>query len=385
MNPAFSFVFLLAILLFSIQCSRKGPHQELSPAAKKGTTKSGTNTGTEDAGQKIAYSDVQPIFLKRCGRCHNQNGLANWGDEKVAITNAKKLIQRVAVATNMPPAGSPEASAITTAEKEMIHKWASGIADAASENATPSPSDSGPTGPTTTADQSGADATGNEGHGGPPGPGTEVTVASPAPPPAAPPTSPAPSGTNLALEKCAACHGEKGLSSASGFPHLAGQSATYLNEQLNHFREDKRKDSTSGAMNMIAGSLSKEEQEILVSYFSDLPHPVTAPLSAEKIENLDLGVLFKKGQELAKSMSCNGCHASGPNLLPGPSAWPSLAGQDRVYIENQLAAFLSGKRTNATTMPKLLKQRNPPITDEEMQALGVYFQNLRPEKTESKQ
>ncbi|MBK8200977.1 MAG: c-type cytochrome [Bdellovibrionales bacterium] len=203
----------------------------------------------------------------------------------------------------------------------------------------------------------------------------EETVASPAP--AAPPS---PAAT---LQQCAGCHGEHGLSSSSGFPHLAGQSASYMNEQLNHFREGKRKDS-SGAMNGIASFLSKENQEAVVSYFSKRPRPVATPLSVEKIENFD--VLFKKGQDLAKGLSCIGCHASGPNLLSAAPEWPRLAGQDPVYIKKQLSEFLSGERTNATTMPTILKQANPPLTDEDLQALGIYFQNLRPEKkTESKE
>lgn len=387
MNPASSFVFLFAILLFSIQCSRKGPHQKLSPITQNGTTRGGTKTGGEAAGPEIKYSDVQPLFLKRCGRCHNQNGLANWGDEQVAMTYAKngKLTQRIAVAKNMPPAGSPEASDLTPAERELIHQWALNIAKA-KQSAPPSPSGSGPTtGPTATTDQPGGAADGAAGNGGrgTSAPGTEMTLTPPTPPPAAPPTSPAPLGLNSTLEKCAGCHGKNGLSSVSGFPHLAGQSAGYLNEQLNDFREGKRKDSTSGAMNSIASSLNKEDQAIIVAYFSDLPAPITAPLSAENVENLD--IFFKKGQELAKSLSCNGCHTSGPNLFPVQSGWPNIAGQDHVYIKNQLAAFLGGERTNASTMPNLLKQRNPPLTDEEMQALGIYFQNLRPGKTESKQ
>jgi cytochrome c553 len=373
-NPVPFFVFLLALLVFNIQCDRRGPHQKLSPIDQNETKKEGTKTGAGGAGKEIKeikYSDVQAIFLKRCGGCHNQNRSPNWGDEQIAMTYAKdgRLTQRIAVAKNMPPAGSPEATAITPAERELIKQWALSVSKP-KESATSSPDSSSSAG-----SQPVADGTGNSG-GGTPDPVIEgaATVASPA--------SAVPQGSIATLQTCAACHGEHGLSSSSGFPHLAGQSASYLNEQLNHFREGIRKDS-SGAMNGIARNLSKENQDAVVSYFSNRPRPVATPLSVEKIENFD--VLFKKGQDLAKSLSCIGCHASGPNLLPGPANWPSLAGQDRVYIQKQLSAFLSGERTNASNMPNILKEANPPLKDEDLQALGIYFQNLRPEKTESKE
>jgi cytochrome c553 len=372
-NPVPFFVFLLALLVFNIQCDRRGPHQKLSPIDQNETKKEGTKTGAGGAGKEIKeikYSDVQAIFKNRCGRCHNGNGLANFSDEQVAETFAKdgRLIKRVWNDRTMPLLGQPEANEITNEERDRIRQWASSVSKP-KKSAASSP-DSG----SAAGQPPGADGTGNSG-GGTPDPVTEVTVASPAPA-----NNPGPIAT--ILQQCAACHGEHGLSSSSGFPHLAGQSASYLNEQLNHFREGIRKDS-SGAMNAIASSLSKENQEAVVSYFSNRPRPVATPLSVEKIENFD--VLFKKGQDLAKSLSCTGCHASGPNLLPGPANWPSLAGQDPVYIQKQLSAFLSGERTNASNMPTILKQANPPLKDEDLQALGIYFQNLRPEKTESKE
>lgn len=367
-NPVPFFVFLLALLVFSIQCDRRGPHQKISPVAKNGTKKEGTKTGAGGDETEIKYSDVQPLFLKRCGQCHNENKSPNWLNEQVAMTFAEngKLILRIVELKNMPPPGTAEASEFTVAERDLIQQWALSVSKP-KKSAASSP-DSG----SAAGQPPGADGTGNSG-GGTPDPVTEVTVASPAPA--------APQSLASTLQQCAACHGEHGLSSSSGFPHLAGQSASYLNEQLNHFREGIRKDS-SGAMNGIASNLSKENQDAVVSYFSNRPPPAATPLSVEKIENFD--VLFEKGQDLAKSLSCIGCHASGPNLLTAAPEWPSLAGQDPVYIQKQLSAFLSGERTNATTMPTILKQANPPLTDEDLQALGIYFQNLRPEKTESK-
>ncbi len=372
MSPAPSSFLLLAILVFSIQCDRRGPHQPLSPKAQDGMTKIGTKTDAGGSGSEISYSEIKPLFERRCGRCHNKNMSPNWSDEQVAVAYAKngRLLERVMVAKNMPLPGSPEASEMTSAEKELIHRWALNVAKAKQEDPSivsgGSAADQQPAGNGTTGEKtepgSGAPASGAPVSGAP------VSETIPAP------TEPS-SGPSAALDKCTGCHGALGISSISGFPHLAGQSASYLNEQLNDFREGKRKD-PSGTMNAIASSLSIEDQETVVSYFTKAEPPALPPVTSEQVKNLD--AQLKRGQDLANTLSCNGCHTSGPNLRPTlPPAWPAIGGQDLVYIRNQLAAFLSGERTNASTMPNLLKQSNPSLTTEDLEALAIYFRNLR--------
>lgn len=367
MRPAPSFLFLLAILVFSIQCNRRGPHQALNPKVQNGTTKNGTQTGTGADGLKIQYSEVRPLFVKSCGRCHNASGISpNWGDEQAAVASAKngRLAQRIAGLENMPPPGTPEAAELRKEERELIHQWALNVAKAKQEDPSivggGSAAGQQPAGNGTTGEKT-------EPGSGAPASGTPVSETIPAP------TEPS-SGPSAALDKCTGCHGALGISSISGFPHLAGQSASYLNEQLNDFREGKRKD-PSGAMNAIASSLSKEDQETVVSYFTKAEPPALPPVTSEQVKNLD--AQLKRGQDLANTLSCNGCHTSGPNLRPTLPAWPAIGGQDLVYIRNQLAAFLSGDRTNASTMPNLLKQSNPPLTTEDLEALAIYFRNLR--------
>ena len=63
---------------------------------------------------------------------------------------------------------------------------------------------------------------------------------------------------------CAACHGQQ-LEGKGEFPRLAGQGVDYLAEQLAHFKNGARRDST-GAMPAIAGTLSQQDIEDLAHY-----------------------------------------------------------------------------------------------------------------------
>ena len=63
---------------------------------------------------------------------------------------------------------------------------------------------------------------------------------------------------------------------------------------------------------------------------------------------------------------CAACHGpEGNSLNP---AWPSLAGQHQRYIVEQLKAFKSGLRENASMSPQAA-----PLTDDDVVRLAAYF------------
>lgn len=67
-----------------------------------------------------------------------------------------------------------------------------------------------------------------------------------------------------------------------------------------------------------------------------------------------------------KAAVCFGCHGNkGKSTNP---QWPSLAGQQSVYIVNQLNAFKSGSRVNS----QMQAQANG-MSDEDMANFGAYF------------
>ncbi|NWG45038.1 MAG: c-type cytochrome [Alphaproteobacteria bacterium] len=71
-------------------------------------------------------------------------------------------------------------------------------------------------------------------------------------------------GASVAL-RCVACHGPLGNTDNPTFPKLAGQHASYLAEQLRHFRSGER---YHPIMSPIAQTLSDSEINAVALYFS---------------------------------------------------------------------------------------------------------------------
>jgi cytochrome c553 len=64
---------------------------------------------------------------------------------------------------------------------------------------------------------------------------------------------------------CAACHGAAGVSVSDNIPHLAGQRAAYLENQLKAFKEGTRK---NAMMNAIAPQLSPDDIANVAAHFA---------------------------------------------------------------------------------------------------------------------
>jgi cytochrome c553 len=73
---------------------------------------------------------------------------------------------------------------------------------------------------------------------------------------------------------CALCHGPIGVATLPNAPHLAGQQAIYLSEQLRNYRSGKRQNEV---MNMIAKQLTDLEIAQLAAWFSAVKILVDAP------------------------------------------------------------------------------------------------------------
>ena len=73
-------------------------------------------------------------------------------------------------------------------------------------------------------------------------------------------------GETLAFtHHCMACHGERGKSRTSRYPHLAGQHAAYLEARLAYFRSRAE---PGNQMNAQAAHLSSDEMADLAAYFA---------------------------------------------------------------------------------------------------------------------
>lgn len=73
---------------------------------------------------------------------------------------------------------------------------------------------------------------------------------------------------------CASCHGEKGISTAPMYPHLAGQHASYLLHALKEYKAGRRQNQI---MQPMVEGLSEEEMEALAKHFADMPGLSTPP------------------------------------------------------------------------------------------------------------
>lgn len=66
---------------------------------------------------------------------------------------------------------------------------------------------------------------------------------------------------------CVTCHGRDGIGTAPQFPNLAGQSAIYMIQQLQAFRDGMRRNEM---MNLVAQPLSDQDIEDLAAYYERL-------------------------------------------------------------------------------------------------------------------
>ena len=78
--------------------------------------------------------------------------------------------------------------------------------------------------------------------------------------------SPPPKPARLGL--CAACHGENGVATAAGIPHLAAQDREYLAAALRQYRNGDR---TATPMRTAAGALSDADIDALAAWYAAQP------------------------------------------------------------------------------------------------------------------
>lgn len=140
------------------------------------------------------------------------------------------------------------------------------------------------------------------------------------------------------IENCTTCHHLDGTSLAGPrVPHLSGQSIEYLKSALTAFKSGDR---PSGVMEPIVSRLSNSELEQFAKHFSEQRTPAAAANNSQSEFNtgeLQEGLrLILEGDKQAKIASCVSCHGPPDS---SHSEYPELAGQNAMYIEEQLQLF----------------------------------------------
>jgi cytochrome c553 len=171
---------------------------------------------------------------------------------------------------------------------------------------------------------------------------------------------------------CTACHGDKGITTQTWIPNLAGLDRLVFYKQLADFRSGTR---LSGPMSAIAQALTPQQSADVAAYFESLPGlPPTGggrmPESGRSYHARDeTKRLIFAGDPTRGIAGCATCH--------GPAGYrmgaPALSHQNQAYIEQQLQNFAQGVRANDMHMP--MRTIGSLLKPEERHALAEAYSN----------
>jgi len=177
---------------------------------------------------------------------------------------------------------------------------------------------------------------------------------------------------------CFKCHNVDGNSKNSTTPHLANQNVGYIVAQLKAFSTTKEQVSgsfgrghrTNKLMNGTMALLSPKTIGPIAAYFSSLP-----------CSKPDRGIAVPAAPR--NEVLCRSCH--GPKGINRSSEVPNLAGQRKLYLENQLRSFRltsSGGKKFAFRKRRhhqIMSGLAATLTNDEMDRLANYYaaQNCR--------
>lgn len=174
--------------------------------------------------------------------------------------------------------------------------------------------------------------------------------------------------------RCFGCHGTSGVTGYTYFPNLAGQDYTYIFNQIKNFRDGNRKDLELDAMPYMVSGMTDDQLKGLAQTFNKLPKE---KVSKSEMSEADIEA-FIKGRNIinGQEATCRYCHLAN-DTQDGPKApgYPSLTGQQKGYLVKQIKAFKEKKRWNPIMNDALVAK----FTDEEIEAMAVYFRYLKAE------
>jgi cytochrome c553 len=139
-------------------------------------------------------------------------------------------------------------------------------------------------------------------------------------------------GANPAALPCITCHAPDGKGmAAAGFPRLAGLPAAFIAKQLKDFKQGLRQ---NPLMQPIAAALTDEEVSAIANAYAARPRVnVQAQPAGVPPEGSGAWIALRGAWE-RNIPECTLCH--GPAGVGVDQAFPPLAGQGALYLENQL-------------------------------------------------
>jgi cytochrome c553 len=175
------------------------------------------------------------------------------------------------------------------------------------------------------------------------------------------------SGSDLAANICASCHGADGKSPDPQFPHMAGQSAFAIYKQLHDFKNGAR---GNEIMASVVDSLDDEQMADIAAHFSALAKGALDPTTPDTDDPVIVRLVERgiTARGLPACASCHGAHAG------GPIETPTLAGQRHEYIAAQLHAFAKGERRN--DIYHRMRDIAAKLTDAEIERISAYYAGI---------
>lgn len=168
---------------------------------------------------------------------------------------------------------------------------------------------------------------------------------------------------------CAACHGKEGRATSEGyFPRIAGKPAGYLYNQLQNFRDGRRR---YPQMTYMVAHLSDAYLKEMAGHFAalDLPYPPAQPASASAQVLAHGRQLALNGDPARKIPACTACHAD--KLTGMQPTIPGLLGLSRDYLNSQFGAWRSGLRHAAA--PDCMAEISRRLTPEDIGAVSAWL------------
>jgi cytochrome c553 len=165
--------------------------------------------------------------------------------------------------------------------------------------------------------------------------------------------------------RCFLCHGMEGEAASALYPRLAGQHSEYIAKQLGDFKSGKRKSDTMASM---AADLTPEEMKALGAFFEK--KPATRSTTSEPDLAAVGRFIFTKGNPYSGVAACVSCHGAKGHGTP---QLPRLAGQQALYLENQLKQFNTRERNNDNAVMHSVASK---LTELERKAVADYIATL---------
>lgn len=149
--------------------------------------------------------------------------------------------------------------------------------------------------------------------------------------------------------QCRTCHGLQGLAQMPIVPHIGGEPVVYLQRQLKAFRDGQREHEM---MSIVARGLTDQQIADLAAWYGG--HRIEVTLQADPAE---------------APATCVACHgADGLHQVPDA---PNLAGEANIYIDTQLKAFRSGRRSH-----DIMSEIAASMTDQEIRAAADWYADV---------